>query len=146
MSIKWIVIRYDGLIGNREWRLEVFAILSDIWFETPSIEWWWDERESVLEDLRKWVYRNLIGWIPSDDNRGISISIYNRMITLKNHWTDTPKAESISFEFSQWRKIYSFIISFRITSHCQWVPVIVGFTANRLLIIITITFKRTFTK
>ena len=34
MSIQW----------NREWRLEILAFASDGWFESSSIEWWWDGR------------------------------------------------------------------------------------------------------
>ena len=85
-------------------------------------------------------------WIPLDDNWGISSSINNQMTTLQNHWTDSPEVPIISIESSQWRKIYSFIISFNLTSHCQCVLEVVGCSANRLSISTQITFKSTITK
>ena len=63
------------------------------------------------------------------------------MTTIQNHWTDKIEVIIITFEGSQWRKIYSFILSFILTFHRQCVLVVVGCFANRLSIITTITFK-----
>ena len=68
------------------------------------------------------------------------------MNTLQNHSTHILEVAPISFEGSQWRKIYSFIISFNLTSHCQCVLVVVGHCGCCHPIITIITLKSMLTK
>ena len=44
LSVQWFMIINENLMKQREWGLEIMALASDGWFESSSIEWWWDER------------------------------------------------------------------------------------------------------
>ena len=44
LSVQWFMIINMNSMKQREWGLEIIALVSDVWFESSSIEWWWDER------------------------------------------------------------------------------------------------------
>ena len=44
LSVQWFMIINVYTMKQREWGLEILPFASDVWFETSSIEWWWDER------------------------------------------------------------------------------------------------------
>ena len=44
LSVQWFMIINVYTMKQREWGLEISAFSSDGWFESSSIEWWWDER------------------------------------------------------------------------------------------------------
>ena len=79
--------------------------------------------------------------MPLDSNWGMSRSIHHQITTLQSHRTHCSEVEILSFQASQWRQIYSFLLSTNPTSHYQCVLVVVGCTANRLSIITVITMK-----
>ena len=44
LSVQWFMIINEYSMKQREWGLEITTSVSDGWFESSSIEWWWDER------------------------------------------------------------------------------------------------------
>ena len=47
LSVQWFMIINMYTMKQREWGLNIIALASDGWFESSSIEWWWDERLST---------------------------------------------------------------------------------------------------
>ena len=47
LSVQWFMIINMNAMKQREWGLEIPAFASDGWFESSSIEWWWDKRMST---------------------------------------------------------------------------------------------------
>ena len=48
LSVQWFMIINMNSMKQREWGLEIPAFASDVWFESTSIEWWWDERMNTI--------------------------------------------------------------------------------------------------
>ena len=44
LSVQWFMIINMYTMKQREWGLDILASIPDVWFESSSIEWWWDER------------------------------------------------------------------------------------------------------
>ena len=44
LSVQWSMIINVYTMKQREWGLKIHALASDEWFESSSIEWWWNER------------------------------------------------------------------------------------------------------
>ena len=123
---------------------------------------WWMIREQEHRLMKWWQ----ITYLKNGENRSIQtdhsdlsqieshwmiIEGYLRQsitkqTTLENHGTDATEVTFISFQFSQWRKIYPFIIMNNSTPHYQFVLVVVASIVNRRSIITRITNKSPLTK
>ena len=44
LSVQWFMIINVNSMKQREWGLDIITLSSDTWFESSSIEWWWDGR------------------------------------------------------------------------------------------------------
>ena len=71
----------------------------------------------------------------------MTISINWIINTLKSDRSNILEIVLPSSERCQWRKVYSFINSFNLTSHCQCVSVIIGFIVYRLASVTIISLK-----